>query len=105
MLRTILPMMSFIWTLTMQLEASLLILLTLNFAGIFLVYMYSQVAHSSINCMMCGYTNFVCGHFGYKNAMVPIPEMMQKENKFMIKPEDEDWQRLLATTGQPSFLN
>lgn len=54
---------------------------------------------------MCGYTNFVCGHFAMRNGMVPLPEMMQRKNKYQLKPEDEDWQRLLATTGQPNFLN
>jgi len=54
---------------------------------------------------MSGYTNFVCGHFAMRNGMVPLPEMMERKNKFQLKPEDEDWQRLLATTGQPNFLN
>ena len=55
--------------------------------------------------MMCGYTNFVCGHFAMRNGMVPMPEMMERKNKYQLRPEDEDWQRLLATTGQPNFLN
>jgi hypothetical protein len=31
--------------------------------------------------------------------------MMERKNKYQLRPEDEDWQRLLATTGQPNFLN
>lgn len=54
---------------------------------------------------MSGYTNFVSGHFAMRNGMVPLSEMMDRKNKFQLKPEDEDWQRLLATTGQPNFLN
>ncbi len=54
---------------------------------------------------MSGYTNFVSGHFAMRNGMVPMPEMMEKRNKYQLRPEDEDWQRLLATTGQPNFLN
>jgi len=54
---------------------------------------------------MSGYTNFVCGHLGSRNAMVPISEMMNRDNLYCLKPEHEAWQRTLATTGQPSLLN
>lgn len=37
-----------------------------------------QIAHSSIYGLMAGYTNFVCGHLGYRNAMVPMTEMMTR---------------------------
>lgn len=79
-------------------------LLIQSFAGINLLS-FSQIAHSSIYGLMCGYTNFVCGHFAMRNGMVPLPEMMERKNKYQLRPEDEDWQRLLATTGQPNFLN
>jgi len=79
-------------------------LLIQSFAGIYLLN-FSQIAHSSIYGLMCGYTNFVCGHFAMRNGMVPLPEMMERKNKYQLRPEDEDWQRLLATTGQPNFLN
>lgn len=97
--------MYYLWTQAMQSDQFLQILQILNYAGKFLSYYDSQVAYSSIYGLMCGYTNFVCGHFAMRNGMVPIPEMMDRKNKYQLRPEDEDWQRLLATTGQPNFLN
>jgi hypothetical protein len=98
--------MFYLWIQTMQLELFQQIHLIPSFAGmLFLLINFSQVAHSSIYGLMCGYTNFVCGHFAMRNGMVPIPEMMDRRNKYQLRPEDEDWQRLLATTGQPNFIN
>lgn len=51
---------------------------------------------------MCGYTNFVIGHFKNRVAMVPM-DQMGSGDRFSLKVEDENWQRLLTTTGQPSF--
>jgi hypothetical protein len=51
---------------------------------------------------MCGYTNFVIGHFKNRVAMVPMDQMGHGD-RFCLKVEDENWQTLLATTGQPSF--
>lgn len=51
---------------------------------------------------MCGYTNFVIGHFKNRVAMVPM-DQMGSGDRFSLKVEDENWQRLLSTTGQPSF--
>jgi len=53
---------------------------------------------------MSGYTNFGIGHLKNRIAMIPLDEMYKAE-KFHLKPSDENWQRLLATTGQPSFIN
>lgn len=53
---------------------------------------------------MCGYTNFVIGHFRNRVAMVPLNQMNFAE-RYCLKVEDENWQRLLATTNQPSFSN
>ncbi len=53
---------------------------------------------------MCGYTNFAIGHLKNRVAMVPLDQMMHNE-KYYLRPSDENWQRLLATTGQPSFIN
>lgn len=52
------------------------------------IYLFSQIAHSSIYGLMSGYTNFVCGHFAMRNGMVPLSEMMDRKNKFQLKPED-----------------
>jgi hypothetical protein len=51
---------------------------------------------------MCGYTNFAIGHFKSRVAMVPL-ELMSCGEKYCLKIEDDHWQRLLATTNQPSF--
>jgi 6-phosphofructokinase 1 len=53
---------------------------------------------------MSGYTNFAIGHLKNRVAMVPIEQMLSAD-KYCLRPEEENWQRLLATTGQPSFLN
>jgi 6-phosphofructokinase 1 len=53
---------------------------------------------------MCGFTNFAIGHLKNRVAMVPIEQMICAD-KYCLRPEEENWQRLLATTGQPSFLN
>ena len=53
---------------------------------------------------MCGYTNFAIGHLKNRVAMVPIEKMLSAD-KYCLKPFEQNWQRLLATTGQPSFLN
>ena len=54
-----------------------------------LIYLLqSQIAHSSIYGLMSGYTNFVCGHFAMRNGMVPMPEMMERKNKYQLRPED-----------------
>ena len=54
---------------------------------------------------MCGYTNFVSGHIGPRNTWVPVGEMLSENYTIPLQPQDESWQRLLAMTGQPSFLN
>lgn len=53
---------------------------------------------------MSGYTNFAIGHLKNRVAMVPIEQMINAD-KYCLRPHEENWQRLLATTGQPSFLN
>ena len=78
--------MSYSWIQTMLFERFQLIHLIQSFAGNFSNKFYSQVAHSSIYGLMCGYTNFVCGHFALRNGMVPIPEMMDRRNKYQLRP-------------------
>ena len=53
---------------------------------------------------MCGYTNFVIGHFRNNLAMVPLIEMNINQ-RYCLRCEDSDWQRLLTTTNQPPFRN
>lgn len=53
---------------------------------------------------MCGYTNFAIGHFKTRVAMVPLSEM-NFAYRYCLRVEDESWQRLLATTNQPPFVD
>jgi 6-phosphofructokinase 1 len=52
---------------------------------------------------MAGYTGFAAGHVTNKNVMIPINEMLSGNYSNRILKHSPDWQRLLATTGQPSF--
>lgn len=54
---------------------------------------------------MCGYTNFAIGHLKNRVAMVPTQEMIRTQNKACLQVHDEHWQRLIASTGQPAFIN
>ena len=53
---------------------------------------------------MSGYTNFGIGHFRCNLGMVPLTEMNFSE-RFCLSVEDENWQRLLTSTNQPTFRN
>ena len=64
----------------------------------------SQIALYSIQGLMNGYTNFVIGHFKNNLAMVPLGEM-NFSDRYCLKVEDENWQRLLTNTNQPPFRN
>jgi len=66
--------------------------------------LYSQIALYSIQGLMCGYTNFAIGHFKTRVAMVPLHEM-NFAYRYCLRVEDESWQRLLATTNQPPFID
>jgi hypothetical protein len=66
--------------------------------------LYSQIALCSIQGLMCGYTDFVIGHFRTRVAMVPLGQMT-KEDHYCLQVQDEAWQRLLSTTNQPPFLS
>jgi hypothetical protein len=51
---------------------------------------------------MAGYTNFTVGHINGTPAMIPI-SALGKPNR--VEKSNRAWQRLLAQTCQPSFLN
>ncbi len=61
--------------------------LILNYAGK-LWSNLSQIALSSIQGLMAGYTNFAIGHLKNRVAMVPIREMMHNTEKFCLKPQE-----------------
>ena len=54
---------------------------------------------------MAGFTGFSVGHVNNKTVFIPIDEIVSKNYANKILPCDRTWQRLLASTGQPSFIN
>ncbi len=67
----------------------------------------SQLAHNATHGAMAGYTGFSAGHVNNKVAFIPIGDIVSDKYKHAkrIQPNDRAWQRLIASTGQPSFLN
>lgn len=64
---------------------------------------FSFLAQSAIDGMMAGWTGFSSGNVNNRPCYIPISELTKRTQK--IAPEDRGWQRLLASTGQPSFIN
>lgn len=63
----------------------------------------SALAYDAVNGAMAGFSGFCVGMVNKKTAYIPL-EMLTKGNK-RVKPKSNTWQRLLAATGQPSFIN
>jgi 6-phosphofructokinase 1 len=53
---------------------------------------------------MAGFTNFTTGLIKGVSAYIPI-ECIARSTQSVIEQGDRNWQRLLASTGQPDFLN
>jgi hypothetical protein len=64
----------------------------------------AQLASSVVHGLMAGFTGFTVGKICNKSAMIPI-EFLNSHGIRRINPKDRPWQRLLACTGQPAFLN
>jgi hypothetical protein len=64
----------------------------------------AQLASSVVHGLMAGFTGFTVGKICNKSAMIPI-EFLNSHGIRRITPKDRPWQRLLALTGQPAFLN
>jgi 6-phosphofructokinase 1 len=54
---------------------------------------------------MAGFTGFAIGHVSNKTCFIPLEEMVSGDYSNRISLANIEWQRLLAGTGQPSFLN
>ena len=67
--------------------------------------MESQLAQNASHGCMAGFTGFSVGHVNNKTVFIPIDEIVSKNYANKIMPYDISWQRLLASTGQPSFIN
>lgn len=63
------------------------------------------MAQNATHGLMAGFTGFSVGHVNNKTVFIPINEIVSKEYANKILPYDRTWQRLLASTGQPSFIN
>jgi len=65
----------------------------------------SQLAQNAVHGAMSGFTGFTIGNVGNRTCMIPLSEITNPSKPNTIQSNDRAWQRLLASTGQPSFLN
>lgn len=70
----------------------------------FLIYS-SKIAQNAVHCAMAGFTSVCLGLVNRNVVMIPAEEMLHEKYANQILPNDRTWQRLLASTGQPSFIN
>jgi 6-phosphofructokinase 1 len=63
----------------------------------------AQFAQNAVHGVMAGFTGFTSAVVNLRSCYIPFEEIT-KEKRF-IKSNDRKWQRLLASTGQPSFIN
>lgn len=52
---------------------------------------------------MAGFSGFTVGTVNNRSTMIPLTEITKSSRK--IEAHARAWQRLIAATGQPSFLN
>eukprot|EP00826_Nyctotherus_ovalis_P002247 TRINITY_DN10431_c0_g1_i2.p1 TRINITY_DN10431_c0_g1~~TRINITY_DN10431_c0_g1_i2.p1 ORF type:complete len:518 (-),score=167.78 TRINITY_DN10431_c0_g1_i2:133-1686(-) len=64
----------------------------------------SVLAQNAVHGAMAGFTNFTSGIIRGVSVNLPI-ELVANGEKNRLVYEDRAWQRLLASTGQPSFMN
>jgi len=64
----------------------------------------AALAASVVHGMMAGFTGFTVGKICNKSALIPF-DFLNSHGIRRITPKDRNWQRLLASTGQPAFLN
>jgi len=61
------------------------------------------LAQNAVHGAMSGWTGFTVGTVCERTCYIPLTDITS--GKRTIPPMDRGWQRLLAFTGQPSFLN
>ena len=54
---------------------------------------------------MAGFTGGAYGLVNKSIAVLPMEEMLSDKYANQLVPNDRNWQKLLAMTGQPSFIN
>jgi hypothetical protein len=67
--------------------------------------MCCDLAWSAVNGAMAGFTGFTVGHINNSVAMIPLSAINDAGGKNKVTKNYRGWQRLLAGTGQPFFLN
>lgn len=65
----------------------------------------SQLAQNAVHGAMAGWTAYTVGTVNNRTCYIPLNEITHPEHPVNIQPDDRAWQRLLASTGQPSFIN
>lgn len=63
----------------------------------------AQLSYHAVNGAMVGFTGFCSGTVNNRTAYIPLNLITTGNNR--VSPSSTRWQRLLAATGQPSFLN
>jgi len=64
-----------------------------------------MLAQNAVHGMMSGWTGFTIGIVNNRACMIPITAIADIKIPTIIQANDRAWQRLLASTGQPSFIN
>lgn len=65
--------------------------------------MCSALAYDAVHGAMAGFTGFCTGIVNNKTAYIPLELITQSTRR--VKVKSKMWQRLIAATGQPSFIN
>lgn len=63
------------------------------------------MAQNAVHCMMAGFTAGAYGLVNKSVVAIPMEEMLSDKYANQLVPNDRNWQKLLAMTGQPSFIN
>jgi len=63
----------------------------------------SQLAQNGVHGVMSGWTGFTVGNLHDRGCYIPIVDIINKKRQ--IELHNRPWQRLMASTGQPSFIN
>lgn len=57
-----------------------------------------RLAHCAVHGVMAGYTDFSVGQVRNYPVLIPL-QLLIKQSTRMLKRQDHEWQRLIASTG------
>lgn len=63
----------------------------------------AELAYNAVHGAMAGFSGFCSALVNNRNVYIPV-DVIKDGNK-RVKPKSRKWQRLLGSTGQPSFLS